>query len=80
MRCTQRVAAAWCSVRDRNYLKEGAAKYFHVRKVRLGTKDGKYTEIIAGLLPDESIATHGSFVLAAQLLKSKLGEGCDCVH
>lgn len=67
-------------VRDRRYFDADAPKFYHVRKVRLGVKDGGRTEIIAGLLPGEVIASKGSNVLAAQLLRSNLGEGCGCAH
>ena len=63
-------------VRDKNYLKEGSPKFFHIREVRLGVKDGDKTEVIAGLLPGEVVASKNSMVLEAQLLKSNLGEGC----
>lgn len=63
-------------VRDKNFLQEGALKFFHIRKVRLGVKDGDTTEIIAGVLPGEVIASKNSVVLEAQLLKSNLGAGC----
>ena len=46
-------------VRDKDYLKAGAPKVFHVRKVRLGAKDGKNTEIIAGVLPGELVVDQG---------------------
>ncbi len=65
-------------VRDTNFLNEGAPKFFHIRTVRLGVKDQDTTEIIAGLLPGEVIASKNSVVLEAQLLKSNLGAGCGC--
>ncbi|HUY89300.1 MAG TPA: efflux RND transporter periplasmic adaptor subunit [Pirellulales bacterium] len=65
-------------VRDKNYLQEGAPKLFHVRNVRLGAKDERYTEIIAGVAPYELVATAGSSILGAELLKSSLGAGCTC--
>jgi cobalt-zinc-cadmium efflux system membrane fusion protein len=65
-------------VRDRNFLREGSPKFFHVRKVRLGYKDADSTEIIAGLMPGEVIAAKNSVVLEAQLLKNQLGAGCGC--
>jgi cobalt-zinc-cadmium efflux system membrane fusion protein len=65
-------------VRDKNFFNEGAPKFFHIRKVRPGVKDGETTEIIAGLLPGEVIASKNSVVLEAQLLKSNLGAGCGC--
>ena len=63
-------------VRDKNYFQADGPKFFHVRPVRLGVKDGDTTEIIAGLLPGEVIASKNSVVLEAQLLKSNLGAGC----
>jgi cobalt-zinc-cadmium efflux system membrane fusion protein len=65
-------------VRDKNFLKPDAPKVFHVRSVRPGVKEGAATEIIAGLLPGEVIASKNSVVLEAQLLKSNLGAGCAC--
>lgn len=65
-------------VRDKNYMKDGAAKFFHIREVRLGARSNDTTEIIAGVLPGEVIAAKNSVVLEAQLLKSNLGEGCAC--
>ena len=65
-------------VRDKDFLQEGLAKFFHIRKVRLGFRDQDTTEIIAGLLPGEVIASKNSVVLEAQLLKSNLGAGCGC--
>ncbi len=65
-------------VRDKDYLKPDAPKFFHVRKVRTGVKEGGNTEIIVGLLPGEVIAAKNSVVLEAQLLKGNLGAGCGC--
>jgi cobalt-zinc-cadmium efflux system membrane fusion protein len=62
-------------VRDKNFLKEGSPKVFHTRTVRLGAKDDQNTEIIAGVLPGELVATKGSAVLKAELLRGNLGEG-----
>lgn len=67
-------------VRDRHYFETGKPKFYHVRKVRLGVKEGGRTEILAGLVPGEVIAAKGSNVLTAQLLRSNLGEGCGCCH
>ncbi|EMI22284.1 Secretion protein HlyD [Rhodopirellula maiorica SM1] len=67
-------------VRDKNYFASpDSYKVFHVRSVRLGAVNGDVTEIISGVLPGEVIATDGSDVLRAQLLKNNLGAGCDCV-
>ena len=65
-------------VRDKNYFQEGSPKFFHVRSVRPGVREGGVTEIISGLLPGEVIASKNSVVLEAQLLKSNLGAGCGC--
>lgn len=65
-------------VRDKDYLKDGSPKVFHVRTVRPGAKDGKNTEIIAGVVPGELVVTKGSTALRAELLKGNLGEGCTC--
>jgi cobalt-zinc-cadmium efflux system membrane fusion protein len=65
-------------VRDKDFFKPGAPKVFYVRGVRLGVKDGENTEIIAGVLPGEIIASKNSVVLEAQLLKSSMGAGCAC--
>jgi cobalt-zinc-cadmium efflux system membrane fusion protein len=67
-------------VRDKNFLSEGAPKVFHVRTVRPGVKMGENTEIVAGLLPGEVIATKNSALLRAELLKGSLGDGCGCGH
>lgn len=66
-------------VRDKGYFdKPDSPKVFHIRTVRLGAKNEKATEIITGLWPGEVIATKGSDVLRAELLKNNLGEGCAC--
>ncbi len=62
-------------VRDKDFLKEGSPKVFHVREVRVGVKDDQNTEVIAGVLPGEIVAAKGSGVLRAELLKGNLGEG-----
>lgn len=67
-------------VRDRNFFQPDAPKFFHVRTVRVGVQASGETEIIAGLLPGEVIASKNSVVLEAQLLKSNLGAGCGCAH
>lgn len=66
-------------VRDKHYFDSPESpKVFHVRSVRLGASLDGYTEVVAGILPSEVIATTGSDVLRAQLLKNGLGAGC-CV-
>ena len=65
-------------VRDKDYLKAGRPKVFHVRQVRTGARDEEYVELLAGVLPGEVVATSGSAALLAQLLRSSLGAGCGC--
>lgn len=65
-------------VRDRGYFEPGGFKVFHVRQVRLGAKTDTHVELLAGALPGEVVATQGSNVLLAQLLRSNLGAGCGC--
>ena len=66
-------------VRVRDYLKSDY-KVFHVRKVRVGAKDAKNTEVIAGVLPGELVVTKGSGLMLTELLRGELGEGCACCH
>lgn len=49
---------------------------FQTRKVRIGTRDAAYTEVLVGLLPGEVVVTRGSHVLKSEILKSNLGAGC----
>jgi multidrug efflux pump subunit AcrA (membrane-fusion protein) len=62
-------------VRDKAWFEQGVPKIFHTRSVRAGVKNREFTEIIAGVLPGEVVATTGSDVLRAQLLKNNLGAG-----
>jgi len=62
-------------VRDKNFLDPNGLKVFHVRSVRPGVTNGRYTEIIAGVLPGEIIATENSGSLRSELLKNNLGAG-----
>jgi cobalt-zinc-cadmium efflux system membrane fusion protein len=62
-------------VRDKHFLEERSPKVFHTRTIRPGAKDDKFTEVIAGLLPGEVVASRGSGVLRAALLKNNLGAG-----
>jgi multidrug efflux pump subunit AcrA (membrane-fusion protein) len=67
-------------VRDTRFFEEGRAKFFVARSVRTGVTHDGFVEIIAGTLPGEVVATDGSEVLKAQLLRSNLGAGCTCGH
>jgi cobalt-zinc-cadmium efflux system membrane fusion protein len=62
-------------VRDKHFLEATSPKVFHTRTVRPGTSDDKYTEVVAGLLPGEVVASRGSGILRAALLKNNLGAG-----
>ncbi len=62
-------------VRDKRYEEPWAPKVFHPRMVRLGVRDVANTEIIAGVLPGEVIATRNSSILRAELLKERIGAG-----
>ena len=65
-------------VRDKDFLKPDAPKVFHVRKVRVGARDDKKTEISAGILPGELVVTKGSGLILTELMRGSLGEGCAC--
>lgn len=67
-------------VRDKNYQKEGAPKVFHVRQVRVGAKDDRFTELLAGVLPDETVVTKGSGMLRGELLRETFGDACEGGH
>ena len=62
-------------VRDKNWFKEGSPKVFHIRTIRPGVTNGQFTEVIAGLLPGEVVASTKSTVLRAEMLKNSLGAG-----
>ncbi|HZU38038.1 MAG TPA: efflux RND transporter periplasmic adaptor subunit [Gemmataceae bacterium] len=62
-------------VYDKHSPDKDALQVFHVRTVRPGASYGGRTEIIAGILKGEMVATQGSGVLKAELLKDSLGEG-----
>lgn len=67
-------------VRDKNSDDPTAPRLFYPRQVRLGGRDDKYVELLAGVLPGEWVATKGSSVILAQLLRQMLGEGHDHSH
>lgn len=62
-------------VRDKDYFEEDAPKIFHTRSVKPGVKGNDTTELLAGVLPGEVVATVGSDVLKSELLKNNLGAG-----
>lgn len=64
-------------VRDKGYdpRRPDSLLFFHPRKVRPGAKTDLVTEVIAGILPGELIASRGSGVLRSELLKNNLGAG-----
>lgn len=49
---------------------------YRPRVVRLGAHSGGFVEVLAGLEAGETIVTRGSYVLAAQANRGKLGAGC----
>ncbi len=65
-------------VRDKDY-ETAKYKVFHVRKVRPGGQDvaatGPVTEVVAGLVPGEWVATANSGIFRSELLKNNLGAG-----
>jgi cobalt-zinc-cadmium efflux system membrane fusion protein len=71
-------------VRDKDFEQSGSPKLFHVRKVRPGVQDladgQPVTEVIAGLLPGEKVASANSGILRSELLRSHLGAGCADHH
>jgi cobalt-zinc-cadmium efflux system membrane fusion protein len=62
-------------VRDRRFLEPNAYKVFHTRMVRPGVSQGDRIELIAGVLPGETVVVKGGAVLRAELLKGSLGAG-----
>ncbi len=67
-------------IRDARFFEKDRPKFFVTRSVRPGAKQDGFVEIIAGVLPGEVVASRGSDVLRAQLLRSNLGAGCTCGH
>lgn len=65
-------------VRDKNFFDPQSPKFFYVRQVRLGARDDQYVELLAGAVPGEVVATRGSEILLAQLLRANLGVPCGC--
>lgn len=61
-------------VRHKDYLKPDGPKEFLVRTVRTGARHGANTEIIAGVLKEESVVTKGSSRLLRELKKSTAAE------
>lgn len=62
-------------VRDKNFMEPGAPKVFHVRTVRPGVRTTTHTEIIAGLVQGEVVASKNSANIRSELLKNNLGAG-----
>lgn len=58
-------------VRDKDFLRPGGPKVFHIRSVRTGAKDDRNTEIVVGVLPGEVVVTQGSDVLLGVLLRTR---------
>lgn len=49
---------------------------FEVRRVDMGAKNGKYVEILNGLLPEDQVVAAHSFTVKSEFLKARLGAGC----
>jgi len=49
---------------------------FEVRRVEMGAKNGKYVEILNGLLPEDQVVAAHSFTVKSEFLKARLGAGC----
>ncbi len=49
---------------------------FEVRRVDVGGRNGKYIEILAGLMPEEQVVAAHSFTVKSEFLKARLGAGC----
>jgi cobalt-zinc-cadmium efflux system membrane fusion protein len=62
-------------VQDRQFADPEAAKVFQVRKVQPGAALAGRTEILAGLVQGEVVATAGSGLLRGELLRNNLGAG-----
>jgi RND family efflux transporter MFP subunit len=52
---------------------------FEVRHVELGTEGDGWREVTEGLKPGEKLATHGTFYLKSEAMKSSLSDGCCAV-
>lgn len=52
------------------------AEVFRPRIVTIGARSGGYAQVLSGLSPGEIIATTGSYFLASQANRAKLGAGC----
>ncbi|GMU82416.1 MAG: hemolysin D [Planctomycetota bacterium] len=52
------------------------SEVFQTRNVRVGVNADGFTELLTGVSTGEEVATDGSYVLAAQLNRGKLGAGC----
>lgn len=49
---------------------------YHVRHVRVGTRDADLAVVVSGLAAGEEVVTTGSFLLRTETLKDSIGAGC----
>jgi cobalt-zinc-cadmium efflux system membrane fusion protein len=49
---------------------------FSLRRVTLGETHGEGIAVLAGLTPNDSVVTDGSYIVMSEFLKSRLGAGC----
>ena len=61
-------------VKDKNSQKPEDLQIYHVRQVRLGSRTGAKTEILAGLLPGETVVTKGSGVFGRAQVEGGAGD------
>jgi cobalt-zinc-cadmium efflux system membrane fusion protein len=61
------------------YVAKPESGLFEVRHVELGTEGEGWREVIEGLQPGEKLATHGTFYLKSEAMKSALSDGCCAV-
>jgi cobalt-zinc-cadmium efflux system membrane fusion protein len=52
------------------------SEYFVRRPVERGRRGDGWVEIVSGVVPGQTVATTGSFLLKSDVLRSKMGEGC----
>lgn len=55
---------------------QDAPDLFSLRRVSIGNKEDSQVQVLAGLSPQDSIVTDGSFIVMSEFLKSRLGAGC----
>ncbi|MGE3854563.1 MAG: efflux RND transporter periplasmic adaptor subunit [Planctomycetota bacterium] len=62
-------------VMDKAWYRKDSFKVIHTRTVRVGARDNRHAEILAGVVPGEMVVVSGSPALKAELLRGNLGAG-----